>query len=77
LRELEEVEISKGKALEVTVNSKEENSEDFLFGFRPRIRPQVIFCGCDAGVCVCVSPLFSGIKFVTDVKPAAQSIRHA
>jgi hypothetical protein len=34
---------SLGKAVEVNVNRKEENSEDFLSGFRPRIRPMVAF----------------------------------
>ncbi len=41
LREFEETE-SQAKTLEVTVNNKEENSLDFLSGFRPRILP--LFC---------------------------------
>jgi hypothetical protein len=38
LREFEEIEIS-SKAVEATVNSKEEISLRLLSGFRPRIRP--------------------------------------
>ncbi len=39
MREFEEKK-SQGKAVKVTVHSKEENSKDFFSGFRPRIRPQ-------------------------------------
>jgi hypothetical protein len=43
---------SQGKAVEVTVNSKEENSYEFFSVFRPRIRPLVSKPYKHYGICL-------------------------